>query len=501
MITKLNIPWTKYLTKLIPLLMVFVSAPLLAFFIINGDFLYAIALTVALPIAVLLNQYPFAAFVVWLIVVPMVPPHDSSRYLYWVVHRSLMHLAVSVNILSRMLKLKEYPPVRLGWPDLAMGAYLALAVVSVLLNEDLAKDMRLSLFAIYDRTFVAFVCYWLVRFLKPTEKELERLVPIMAGLCFAECIIGMVSWFRPDMMPKIWIVRKEFIGQRVTGTFGEPGAYTSCLMFFMIFIFQSAMVRQKGIYRLLYLGLFSLGLVLIFFSFSRGSWLSGVVALTIFALIYPRTIVPLVASGFIVMTLLLTTLLYQDLAWAQSRLDSVQSAGSRLVLANAGWKMVYEKPIFGWGYSSYDLYDWKYMERVGEFVPRQFEIKQGTSHNTYLTILAEMGTVGLFLYIFPIVWWFGLTIKIWPRLPFGPPLPGEPPRKEFVNWRFFVLLWVNVFFVVLVSQFIDTRFFWFMLGETWFTLGLIANVVDEYLHSDDIALPDWIRRRIAAGAN
>ncbi len=500
MVAKLNLPWNQYIPKILPLLIAIVFSPLLAYFVASGDLLYALALAVAIPVAILMNRYPFSAFIIWMVVVPLVPPHDSSRYLYWVIHRSLMHMAVTVNILSRMLKLKEHSPVRLGWPDLTMVCYLALGIVAILLNEDLGKEMRINLFALYDRTFVCFVIYWLVRFLKPTERDLEWLVPIMAGLCFAESIIGLVSWFRPEMMPKLWIVRKEFIGERVTGTFGEPGAYTACLIFFMIFIFQSAMVRQKGLYRLLYLGLFDLGLVMIFFSFSRGSWLAGLVALAILAFLYPRTIIPIVSTGAGIMLLLLTTILSRDLAWAQSRLDSVQSAGSRLVLANAGWQMVYEKPIFGWGYSSYDLYDWRYMERVGEFVPRGFEIKQGTSHNAYLTILAEMGIVGLFLYLFPIIWWLGLTYKIWPRLPFGAPLPGEPPRKIFVNWRFLVMLWTNIIFVVVVSQFFDTRFHWFMLGEFWFTLGLIANIVDEYLHSDDIALPDWIRYRIAAGA-
>jgi len=134
--------------------------------------------------------------------------------------------------------------------------------------------------------------------------------------------------------------------------------------------------------------------------------------------------------------------------------------------------MFLEKPIWGWGYGSYDLHDWKYMKRVGDFVPRQYEIKTGTSHNSTLTILAEMGIIGLFFYALPIVWWGIRSLQAWPHL------PTETPPDDFFNRNLFVLLWANVIFVLIVGQFIDLRFFWFTLGEMWLTLGLIANYVE-----------------------
>lgn len=485
--------WEKipsHLFRSLPLISILFLGPLMAWLIVTENFLYAATLPLALPVAIFLNRYPFATFFVWMIGMSMVPPSQHARYWYWIVHRLLIPLAISSNILSRMFKVKEQPPVRLSWPDMTMIIYVFLAIISVMVSDQLIAETRRVLFALYDRMFIAFTIYWLVRLLKPTDKDIARLIPFMIILCLAQLIVGFWGWFFPHSVPEIFITRRVLLGTRTTGTFGEPGPFSSALIFSMTFIFQYAMTRQQGGSRMISMIIVGLGFVGIFFSFSRGSWLAGFIVLAIWGILYSRTIIPLVASGSLIMIILLTTVFRGELIFAIERLNSDQTAESRIVLANAGWQMFLEKPIFGWGYASYDLHDWKYMERVGDVAPTRYEVQTGTSHNSYLTVLAEMGLVGFLCLAIPVFWWLLLTMRVWRRL------PRDPAPGQIFDWRFLVMLWANVGFVVMVGQFIDMRFFWFTLGTLWFSLGLIGNYVDQHLRPDEMILPEWLKQRL-----
>jgi O-antigen ligase len=187
----------------------------------------------------------------------------------------------------------------------------------------------------------------------------------------------------------------------------------------------------------------------------------------------------LLLVGVPIMLILFAGPLANELAWAYERLNSVQTAESRIIVSHAGQQMFLAKPFFGWGYGNYDRYDWQFMERVGDIAPTNWDIEEATSHNTYVTILAETGLMGLFLYSLPVFWWLRLTVKALPRL----------PQEGFWSWRLLVMLWLSVGFYVLVTQFMDMRFFRFSIGLVWLTLGLIANMVQAGLEAGSAAAP------------
>ena len=227
------------------------------------------------------------------------------------------------------------------------------------------------------------------------------------------------------------------------------------------------------------------GVVCILISFSRGSWLALLIALMVAVVLYSRTFVPLIVGFLILSPLLLTTVFTDEADFALDRLNSVQSAGSRVLLGWAGQQMFLAKPVFGWGYATYDIHDWKFLERVDQFVPRRYEILRGTSHNSSLTILAETGVVGFALYLFPILWFAVQSFQVWRKI------RQNEDHDQFINWRFFVLQWVNVMFIMLIAQFIDLRFFWFNHGIMWFSIGLIANMIEEHQENKSKLFPTF----------
>jgi O-antigen ligase len=256
------------------------------------------------------------------------------------------------------------------------------------------------------------------------------------------------------------------------GTFRQPAVYACILILFFVLFYHDAVHRPKGSRRTLQILAFCLGIVCIFFTFTRGAWLAGILVLLGLLYLYPRPTALLVSMVILIMLILSAGPLASEFAHAVDRLDSAEEAGElRLVLANAGKKMFYARPVFGWGFSNYDRYDWKFLERVGEITPTTYQIRRATSHHTYLTILAEMGAVGFFFYAFPVIWWLVFTIKALPRL----------PKEGFWNRRLLIAMWLPIVIHIILAQDMDMRFFPYCLTLFWINLGFIANMVQTHL--------------------
>jgi O-antigen ligase len=238
---------------------------------------------------------------------------------------------------------------------------------------------------------------------------------------------------------------------------------------------------QKIIRLLNILGL-GLGLACIFLSFNRASWLSALVIIVVLLFIYPKPIL----YSFVVLIPLVIYLaatmpeVAKLVDFGYGRLFSAEgqsSANARVVLNDAGMQMFYAKPIFGWGFDRYDKYYWRFMRRVGNVAPGDWEIKQGTSHNTYITILAETGLIGFTVYFFPILWWFISAIRVFPKL----------PKTGLWSQRLLLIIWLAIAFRLLESQTTDMRFSWFSIGMLWFLVGLSANMMPSKLEPEVVA--------------
>jgi O-antigen ligase len=84
------------------------------------------------------------------------------------------------------------------------------------------------------------------------------------------------------------------------------------------------------------------------------------------------------------------------------------------------------------------------------------------SHNTYLLITAEIGLVGFSLYMFPFLWWWLASRKVWRRM----------PTSGLYNELMLAILWLYLLDHVAVSSFTD-MFQSNLFGRTvwWMALG------------------------------
>ena len=433
--------------------------------VVDGAWPIALGIILALPALILLHKYPLLGLMLWLLLAPflVVTQGGGIRRVYWVIHRALPPATIGILLLSHFLRVHRRRLPRLGWAELAMAGYVTVSAVSVIYLSD---EVAATLYLLYDRVFVPMCLYLLVRLTMPDEKDLTRLLPVILFLLISQSVIGILSWTAPGVLPKAWLGRA---GLRTTGSLRNYGVFSTTVVFAGLFIFQRAMYHRPNLLRLGYLASFILAMFMVFLSFSRGSWLGGLVAVWGLFYLYPRFMLRLSAVVTPLVLLIISVLLANYLSFAQSRLysdGSQESALSRLPVFYAAYRMFEAKPLFGWGYGNFDRYDRQFQERVGDLINPEKDL---ASHNLYLTIIAEQGITGITLFLAPMVWWLALTLKALPKM----------PPEGFWSRKLMIIFWLVILDHFIVNNFTNMKVV-FGLGMWWITLGLIAHLV--YVH-------------------
>ena len=444
---------------------------IVAYLVVADLWLFAVALVLALPVFVLLHRYPLTGLFVWLLLAQFLVVTDSSmlRRGYWLIHRALPLLTIGIILLSHMLRIHKRKLPRLGGAELAMAGYLIVTQLSVIYLSD---GVQANTIYIYDRIFVPMCLYLLIRLMHPTEQDLRRLIPFLIFILVAQSVIGILSWSAPQVLPGAWLDRA---GSRTTGSLQSYSVFTVAIVTCGLLILHSAMNHDMGkTKRRLYYLLFGLACFMVFFSFSRGSWLAGLVVLIGLTVIYRRFIIRFALITIPVAAILLSAGAlgaYAD--WASQRFYSEQSeeaALSRLPIYYASYRMFEEKPVMGWGYGNFDRFDRLFQERVGDLVN---PVKDHASHNLYLTILAEQGFVGIFFYLLPMFWWLVLSLKAYLKL----------PAEGFWSRKLLIIFWLLLIFHFIVNNFSNMRVV-YGLGLWWITLGFIGVMVSRSLAAE-----------------
>ncbi len=426
----------------------------------RGLWFGVIALAFAVPGFVLVHRAPLASLGVWLLVAPFVLQTGGSvRYAYQVVHRLLPVAILLALALSHVVGTRTRRLGRLGWPESFMAAYVAASVISVIYTS---ADVSASLIDLYDRVAIPMLLYVIVRLVGPDGSSIRRAAPLLAFLLVTQTVIGALSWAIPGILPSDWLGR---VGSRTTGSLQSPSVYGVAVLTAGVLLLHLAATERRRSRRTAYVVLYAIALVMATVTFSRGVWLAlGVVLL---AAMVHRTLSRrvMVAALPILVVLGATGVIGGQIDTIQERFGSEETALDRLPLALASIDMFRAKPVAGWGFDNFDRFDRQFQREVAGFVPE----KDHSSHNLYLTLLAEQGIVGLTFYLAPVVWWAVLSVRRWKRFPAG---------GRIVDRRLLIVLWGILGAHGMVNMFSNMRVV-YGLGLWWMTLALIAVVVDD----------------------
>ncbi|MEO8509631.1 MAG: O-antigen ligase family protein [Chloroflexota bacterium] len=431
----------------------------IAYLIATGNGQMAIGAALAVPIAALVVGDPFIGVILWVLTVPYFSGLSAETGpVIWAVHRFGIPAVIVLTAVHSRLGWRRWG-LRVGWVDLFLAAFIAIGLVNIVF---LAPNTQRMIASFYDKMIVPIALFWLIRAMAPRRRELRMLVGAGLITLVTQSTIGLLSWVAPSVLPSAWLGRA---GERTTGTLGGPAPFTITLVLFGIIAVHAAAQSPSVRHRAVMIGATLLAAVAIFLSLSRGSWLGAGIAFTGVALIHRRLVGLMAVIAVLTIVALSAGPLAEQVAFAQERIGDDDTVESRIVTNDASLRMIEAQPIIGFGFGNFERYDESFKRRVGD-IPLKLG---GSSHNTYLAMLAEQGIPATTLYLAVPVVLLATTFLRWRDLP-----PSGLGSRVFV-----AALWLAIIDMFVVQNFLEMihSSYW-ATSLWWLTLGLIASVLD-----------------------
>lgn len=447
-------------SKLLPFTLPIILGLGLGFLISRGDWLFAIVLAALIPLVILFSAWPFIGVILWLLLMPLSSALPNPDLVYWGLHRLMVPFTLCMTLLPYLSKTRRMPTIKLELPEISIALLAIFVPISILIGQ---ADIRVPIIRYADRILIPLCMYLIFRFTGLRSRDLHLLQWIIFFIAASQSAIGFISLYAPQFLPYAW---RPLIRGYVAGTLLNPNAFASVLGFCICFLFQAAMDRKRGLAYFIFVITCGVSVINIFLSMERAAWLACVIVLLGLFGLYPKIMLRFSLIAAILIFILSDVFLPNYVGRVTERLNNEQTVGARYVLFDAMVQMVELKPIFGWGYETLNQNIQKYYRTVGSD-----SIRTGleTSHNTYLTILTELGLVGFLLYLLPAAWLLKRSIVVY-RQKFN--------HQEFEHKSMLAILWLGALQNFLISNFMDMRFFPIAIIFWWISLALIANLIN-----------------------
>ncbi|MBA3844319.1 MAG: O-antigen ligase family protein [Actinobacteria bacterium] len=412
--------------------------------------LVLVAVCLAGLMVVTFNVAPERVFLGWFLVAPFLQASSRNSSVGHLLSQVLFTLPPILFLLWAAIARRT--AVRASFVDVLPAAYFALAVVSLELTK---VGSSASLRGIVTTVGFAAVAYYFAAFGPVSEQFGERLcrvvlitASILGVMGLIEEVTGWNLWHNTDWRDPT---------PRVVATLDNPavlGIYLSiaiAVSLVVLFWDGPAKLRRLAVLTLV------VAVPTMVFTYTRGPFL-GLFAVAVPLLllrksIRARSVIVLAIGGF------LLVLFWGSFAGSsvyQKRVSDSATVQTRVVIQNWSLKLASQKPILGWGYGSFD----RVKNTATDLQGTDLEQKLGTSstsHDTFLTILVELGAIGLVLFLAPwaiILWRLRQFIRV----------PSEH------RWFGIVCIATPIAFALGATTF-DLRFFSFIGAVPWIAMG------------------------------
>ena len=349
--------------------------------------------------------------------------------------------------------------VRHFWTIDALPAlYLAYVVVSVKFTSPELRGST-GMTSIYGAVGLGVVLYYFIVF-GHTSRRLPR--SIAACLIWSGIVVAALTLVDSQTGWNPYgdrIVQADGLA-RAVATLASPFALGTFLGATVSFALAIVYWNGPRSLRKPSILLVVLALPALYFTYTRGPILAlaivGVLMSLIAARARWRSLLVLGAVGaslFAIWGQISSSAIYQE------RLGTVGTVNDRLALQDASFALAREKPVFGWGYDTFDR------AKITVATRDAAVVDETTSHDTFLTILAELGIVGLLILALP---WFVIG---WRAV-------YAAQRGLIESWLVGGSLGVLAIFAIGAATY-DTRFFSLVSALPWIALGMARNALAE----------------------
>lgn len=271
--------------------------------------------------------------------------------------------------------------------------FIFLWVLISLFSVIASINGALSIKAFFTKMLELVCIYYFFIHAVTSKKRIRIIVSVFAVSFFLICLAGLHQY----VYGFDFIRHKELFDMRVRSTFQAPTDFASYIvmispMFFAVSMFLNnkknssnagryeRFLLSKSVKIVLFL-IFSVGLILLGFSYSRVGWMAMSIGLIIVGLFRKKVIVPIV-----VFILLFAAIFIPKMVSERALMDKslVFSSYGRMGFWAQTLKIVEDRPILGTGIGTFTLAAEKY-ELANDYYP----------HNSYLHMASEIGIFGV----------------------------------------------------------------------------------------------------------
>ena len=360
-------------------------------------------------------------------------------------------------ILLFVTLIRRAPGMRGRCQDLLLpGLYLGYVILALALSQWVPTTST-TYRTMYYTTGIGIVLYYVTAFGLPnlTMRSVAHAFfasgTLVALLAIIQAAIGWSPWADNG-----WTA-----DNRVVGPLQNPaviGAFLGAVVAMAVaaYVWEADRGMKKVAVLAAIPSLAAIGL-----TYTRSSILGAIVVALLIGMTRLRT--RLVTLGVVLFAALLiaaswgriaTTSAYQD------RFSNRTNVQARVLIQDWSIELAKRRPVFGWGYGSFDQ-----VKNSTEFgstggIPASFG-RESTSHNTFLTVLVELGLLGILLFLTTFV------IVLTRAVPVA--------RKAFAERWFFIGAIGTILVYILNATSIDMRFFSFVPALAFVFLGLVRR--------------------------
>jgi hypothetical protein len=342
--------------------------------------------------------------------------------------------------------------------DIFPAAFVLVAALSIFLESPVGISRFTLLNDLYRNVGIGVVGYYFCAVGPIDSARWTRLAGaflassiVVSGMAMVERATAWTLWGDGGWHAGVFRVVGPFANPAVLGTF--LGAATAL---------ATAILLWNGSTGLRRLSLVTIALALpaVYLTHTRAPILAVALVVVVMVALCPR--VRMVAAGGLIITAVVLAAEWGSLSqtsFYQHRVTDSASINGRVLLTRWSLEVAAKHPLAGTGYGSFDT-----VKNASGLSSGDIPAADGldvTSHNTFLTVLVELGGMGL-------------VLLIWPTLRIGLASVRHALRDLALRWILVGCLGVVVVYVINAAT-IDMRFFSFVATLPWIALGLLRR--------------------------
>jgi O-antigen ligase len=422
-----------------------------------------VGLLVCAYLAIVLSTKPELVFTFWIFAAPLFQDSAQTSAAGKAFAR-IFYILPPLLMVVMLLKRRSSGRIAHAGPiDVLPVLYIGYVILSGHLIAPQPLRLSKELHQIYVTIGIGIIGYYFAAFGPLTRRIAERFTGALLASASVTAVLaivdGLTGWnpWNQTAWDKGGVENATGIS-RAVATIG-PASLGTFLGIAIVFALAVLMWNGPPSLKKMSKFLIVLALPAVYLTYTRGPMIAiGAVALLMGIVSRGarwRSVFVIVVVGVAVIFLsgrIASTSVYQ------SRFSNGSNVSVRLVLQRASVTLAERRPITGWGYGSFD----EVKNSANLQTSNPGALLSNTSHNSFLTLLVELGGVGLILLLIP---WGLIYVRT----------VSAARRANEHQWFFVGVASALPVYIISASTY-DTRFFSYLPALPWILLGLARRL-------------------------